>query len=41
MRDKTWDEIEKMYIEMGFNRVYPPSVLPNAIIKDLSSDLKI
>lgn len=40
MRDKAWDEIEKMYIEMGFDRVYPPSVLPNAIIKDLRADLK-
>ena len=40
MRDMAWDEIEKMYIEMGFDRVYPPSVLPNAIIKDLRADLK-
>ena len=41
MRDKSWDEIESMYIDMGFNRVYPPSVLPNAIIKDLRTDLKV
>jgi methylaspartate mutase sigma subunit len=41
MRDKAWDEIEKMYIDMGFNRVYPPSVLPNAIIKALRADLNV
>jgi methylaspartate mutase sigma subunit len=41
MRDKNWDEIEKMYKDMGFNRVYPPSVLPNQVIKDLETDLKI
>src|SRR4030042_2407525 len=34
MRDKGWEEIEKMYKDMGFNRVYPPSVLPHKVIKD-------
>jgi len=41
MRDKNWGEIEKMYKNMGFNRVYKPSVLPNQVIKDLKVDLKI
>ena len=40
MRDKQWPEIETMFKEMGFNRVDPPSVLPNAIIKQLGADLK-
>ena len=41
MRDKNWEEIEEMYRNMGFNRVYKPSVLPNRVIKDLEVDLKI
>lgn len=41
MRDKSWDEIEKMYKDMGFNRIYPPSVLPHQVIKDLEADLKV
>jgi methylaspartate mutase sigma subunit len=41
MRDKTWPEIETLFKDMGFNRVYPPSVLPNAVIKQLEADLKL
>jgi methylaspartate mutase sigma subunit len=40
MRDKTWPEIDALFTDMGFNRVYPPSVLPNAVIKQLEADLK-
>ena len=34
----TWEEIEKMYKDMGINRVYPPDVLPPQIIKDIEAD---
>lgn len=35
----SWDEIEKTFKEMGFNRVYPPLTLPGRIIADLGVDL--
>ena len=35
----TWEEIEKLYKDMGINRVYPPEVLPPEIIKDLEADI--
>ena len=30
-----WDEVEKGFLEMGFNRVYPPGVSPKKVIEDL------
>lgn len=36
-----WPETEKMFKEMGFNRVYPPGVLPKPVISDLETDLGI
>ena len=41
MRDKSWEEIEKMFKDMGFNRIYTPSVLPPQVIKDLETDIGI
>lgn len=41
MRDKSWEEVETMFKDMGFNKVYPPSVLPPQVIKDLEEDLGI
>ena len=41
MRDKSWEEVEKMFKDMGFNRIYPPSVLPPQVIKDLETDLEV
>lgn len=40
IRDVTWPDTEAMFKNMGFDRVYPPSVLPNAIIKQLEADLR-
>ncbi|MBN1848344.1 MAG: methylaspartate mutase subunit S [Deltaproteobacteria bacterium] len=34
-----WEDVEKTFMDMGFNRVYPPGVLPPQIIKDLEADL--
>jgi methylaspartate mutase sigma subunit len=35
-----WPAVEKMYQDMGFNRVYPASVEIPQVIEDLEADLK-
>ncbi len=35
-----WEEVEKSFLEMGFNRVYPPGVSPKKVIEDLKEDLE-
>jgi methylaspartate mutase sigma subunit len=35
-----WENIEKTFKGMGFDRVYPPSTLVANIIKDLKTDLE-
>ena len=34
-----WEDVERMFQDMGFNRVYPPGVLPGPVIADLETDL--
>ena len=34
-----WEDVEGMFKDMGFNRVYPPGVLPGPVIADLETDL--
>jgi methylaspartate mutase sigma subunit len=34
-------EVERKFIEMGFNRVYPPGTLPDVAIADLKQDLGV
>ncbi len=36
-----WEEVERRFLEMGFNRAYPPGVSPKKVIDDLKRDLKI
>jgi len=36
---KNFDEVEKTFLEMGFDRVYPPGTLPETGIADLEKDL--
>lgn len=36
-----WEEIEKMFKDMGINRVFPPDTLPEQVIADLVKDLKL
>ena len=36
----TWEDVERTFLEMGFDRVYPPGVLPPKIISDLEADIK-
>jgi methylaspartate mutase sigma subunit len=35
-----WEEVERRFLEMGFNRVYSPGVSPKKVIEDLKRDLK-
>ncbi|MCK8815829.1 methylaspartate mutase subunit S [Natroniella sulfidigena] len=36
-----WEPTEKKFLEMGFDRVYPPGTLPEEPIADLRQDLGI
>ena len=36
-----WAETEKMFKDIGFDRVYPPGVLPGPVIADIEADLGI
>jgi methylaspartate mutase sigma subunit len=34
-----WEEVEKRFIQLGFNRAYPPGISPRQVIEDLTKDL--
>lgn len=34
-----WQRVEQIFLEMGFDRVYPPGTLPQEAIRDLNHDL--
>jgi methylaspartate mutase sigma subunit len=34
-----WEEVEKHFLQMGFNRAYPPGVSPKQVVEDLRQDL--
>lgn len=34
-----WEDTQKTFREMGFDRVYPPSTLPGQVIADLETDI--
>lgn len=36
---RTFSEVEELFKKMGFDRVYPPGVLPEVAINDLKKDL--
>jgi len=36
---RTFNEVEELFKKMGFDRVYPPGVLPEVAIQDLKKDL--
>ena len=35
-----WEEVEGLFLRMGFNRAYPPGVSPHKVIEDLKKDLE-
>ncbi len=36
---RTFDEVERLFRSMGYNRVYPPGTMPEVAIADLQKDL--
>jgi methylaspartate mutase sigma subunit len=38
--ERNWDDIEKTFLEMGFDRVFPPKTMPNDVVFALEKDLK-
>lgn len=40
IRGMTWEEVRNMYVEMGFDRVYPPDTKLAQAVADLKSDLQ-
>ena len=38
---REWSEVEKMFLHMGFSRVYPPFTSPEPILTDLKADLGV
>jgi methylaspartate mutase sigma subunit len=37
--DEPWEETERTYKRLGFDRVYPPSTMPDTAIADIKKDL--
>jgi methylaspartate mutase sigma subunit len=35
LEQKPWEEVEKKYIAMGFDGVYPPGTTPTKVVEDL------
>lgn len=36
-----WQEVEKKFKDMGFNRVYPPGTMPDQFVADLKADFSL
>ena len=41
LEKKDWPDVDKMFLDMGFNRVYPPFSAPEVPISDLKTDLGV
>ena len=37
--DMPWEELEQIFLRMGYTRVYPSTVMPGQIVGDLKADL--
>lgn len=37
---QNWEEVERRFLKMGFNRAYPPGTSPQKVIADLKNDLQ-
>ncbi|MGQ9693913.1 MAG: methylaspartate mutase subunit S [Thermodesulfobacteriota bacterium] len=37
---QNWEDVEKCFLKMGFNRAYPPGVSISKVIEDLKNDLQ-
>lgn len=38
---QNWKEVEKKFLDMGFDRVYPPGTMPQEAIEDLLADFDL
>ena len=38
--ESKWEDTEQLFKEMGFDRVYPPSTLPETAVADIKTDLE-
>jgi methylaspartate mutase sigma subunit len=36
-----WQMVERTFLEMGFDRAYPPATMPDDVIRDLRADLGV
>lgn len=36
-----WELVERTFLNMGFDRAYPPGTMPDQVIRDLRADLRI
>lgn len=39
-KQDNWKEVEKIFLDMGYDRVYPPGTRPQEAIQDLREDLE-
>jgi len=37
--DQPWDEVERRFLDMGFDRVFPPSTRPDDVVGPLTDDI--
>jgi len=37
--DTPWEELEQMFLKMGYTRVYTTAAMPGQIIEDLKADI--
>ena len=38
---QAWNQTKNIFVDMGFDRVYPPGTLPDVAIRDLKHDLSL
>jgi methylaspartate mutase sigma subunit len=41
LEQKPWEEVEKKYLQMGFNGVYPPGTTPTKVVEDLQQKYSV
>lgn len=39
LSEESWEMVEKKFMELGFNRVYPPGTSPTRALEDLIADI--
>jgi methylaspartate mutase sigma subunit len=39
--DTSWEELEHIFLKMGYTRVYTSTAMPGQIVKDLESDIAV